>query len=76
MPRRPAYNEPLPDCEGPKLYPFRNQGVPIEFIRMISDNTPASSIGGGPHAHIFEVSILSRTYALKIVRNDIRSNST
>lgn len=65
--RLPLYNEPLPECDGPKLHPFPHKSPAIEFIRMISDNTPPSVPGGGPHAHVFKVVILSQTYALKIV---------
>ena len=64
MPRIPNYNKPLPDCEGPKLHPFKDCNAAIEFRRLLSDDD--SGIDG--HAHVFEVSIRSNVYALKVVR--------
>ena len=63
MPRVPNYNKPLPGCEGPKLRPFKHRKAAVEFKRFLSDDD--SGIGG--HAHVFEVSIRSNTYALKVV---------
>ena len=56
------YNEPLPSCEGPKLPPFPIFKAPIKFKSLVSD--PKSE----GHGHVFQVSIGSQVYALKIVR--------
>ena len=66
MPRLPTYNEPLPTCHGPKLLPFENQSAAIKFIRVLSDQRPRDSSSEG-RSYVFEVSILSKTYALKVV---------
>ncbi|KAL9039124.1 MAG: hypothetical protein Q9214_005004 [Letrouitia sp. 1 TL-2023] len=58
----PKYNVPLPWCQGPKLSRFPNRKAAIQFIRLLSD--PDSE---GP-AHVFEVEIASRSYALKVFK--------
>ncbi len=58
----PHYTEPLPQCEGPKLRPFKDHHRAIKFLRLLSD------IKSEGHAHVFEVSIGSKKYALKVVR--------
>ncbi|KAL9128407.1 MAG: hypothetical protein Q9217_002898 [Psora testacea] len=67
MPRWPLYDEPLPKCKGPKLHPFQDRTAVIDFVRLISDQGPSDTSEGG-HAHVFEVSILSKTYALKMFK--------
>lgn len=57
----------LPECNGPKLQPFENPKTTIEFKDLISEKDLTDSSAGG-HAHVFKVSIQSKTYALKIVR--------
>ena len=56
------YNKPLPDCEGPKLPLFHHAKAPIRFRRLVSD------LESEGHGHVFEVSINSKVYALKVVR--------
>lgn len=58
----PSYEEPLPECDGPKLRPFPGRHGHIKFIRLISEEIQYSD------AHVFEVEIDSKIYALKIVR--------
>jgi len=59
----------LPKCNGPKLQPFQNPNTTIEFKDLISKSDLTDSFAGlGGHAHVFEISIQSKTYALKIVR--------
>jgi len=53
--------EPLPQCEGPKLHPFHDHVASIDFKHLLSD--PATTA----QSHVFEVSITSKPYALKIV---------
>ena len=69
MPSVPSYDQPLPLCEGPKLQPFRKGKADITFKRLLRNDqgSPDSSDEGG-RAHVFEVSIDSKTYALKVVR--------
>ena len=57
-----ASNSPLPQCEGPKLHAFHDPKAEITFHRLLSDN---DSEGG--HAHVFEATIGSTAYALKMV---------
>ena len=57
----PQYDQPLPTCEGPKLNPFHELRAIVKFKRLLSDNT-------GGHAHVFEASIGSSSFAIKIVR--------
>ena len=59
---KPQYTEPLPQCEGPKLKPFHDLKAPVVFDRLISDINAE-----GNCAHVFEVSIGSMKYALKVV---------
>lgn len=66
--RLPRYDEPLPQCKGPKLAPFQDRSAAINILRLISENDPEDTSGGG-HAHVFEASINSKTYALKVVRS-------
>lgn len=64
MPRRKVFTDiALPECDGPKLLPFKDRGSAIEFRRLLSDGES----GSGGHAHVFEVSINSTVYALKVV---------
>ena len=51
-------NVPLPQCEGPKLDPFPDSKSTITFRRLI---------GSGGHAYVFEATIDSTAYALKLV---------
>ena len=59
----PPYGKPLPTCEGPKLNPFHDLKAIVKLKRLISDNDSES------HAHVFEASIGSSSYAIKIVRS-------
>ena len=52
----------LPDCKGPKLNRFVRTESPIEFVRLLSGND-------GVHSHVFQVTIDSKQYALKLVRS-------
>lgn len=52
---------PQPRCEGPKFHPFPNRRATINVIKRLDD--PA--IQG--EAHVFEVSIARKPYALKVV---------
>ena len=65
MSRTPDFDKPLPDCEGPKLHPFKHRKAAIKFHRLLSD-TDMPQAGGD--SHVFEVSIRSKVYALKVVR--------
>ena len=58
----PQYDEPLPTCEGPKLNPFHDLKAIVKFKRLLSDKD------AGGHAHVFEASIGSSSFAVKIVR--------
>lgn len=58
----PQYNEPLPQCEGPKLGPFHNPKPAVIFRRLLSDKDAEG------HAHVFEAAIESTAYAVKMVR--------
>ena len=58
----PQYNEPLPSCEGPKLNPFHELKAIVKFEKLLSDKH------GEGQAHVFEASIGSSTFAIKIVR--------
>ncbi len=62
MSRFPNYCEPLFQCEGPKLHPFCDRESTIGFVRLLSNG------GSEGHSHVFEVSIGSKAYALKMVR--------
>ncbi len=57
----PQYNQPLPQCEGPKLRPFDDPEPAVTFRRLLSDDDLDA------HAYVFEVSIKSTVYALKMV---------
>jgi hypothetical protein len=57
----------LPECNGPKLKAFEDPKATVDFRELISESDLADSSAGG-HAHVFEVSIQTKTYALKIVR--------
>ncbi|KAK4145150.1 uncharacterized protein C8A04DRAFT_36070 [Dichotomopilus funicola] len=51
---------PLPQCDGPKLNPFKFDGNPsIEFLDYL---------GEGLHAHVFKVRMDNQIYALKLFR--------
>ena len=56
------YTKPLPQCDGPKLKPFHDPKATLLFHRLISDKDAE-----GNCAHVFEVSIGSTKYALKVV---------
>lgn len=56
-------NDPLPDCEGPKLGKFQHCTAAIQFVGLLSAETP------GVDGHVFEVIIESKHYALKMVRD-------
>ena len=56
------YDEPLPTCEGPKLNPFHDLKAIVKFERLLSDKDAEGQ------AHVFEASIGSSTFAIKIVR--------
>ena len=56
-----SFQKMLPQCEGPKLHPFSNRNVDVQFIRLLSNNVQ------GGHSHVFEVVINSCRYALKVV---------
>ncbi len=69
MPSIPSYDQPLPLCEGPKLHPFPKGKVDITFKRLLqNDQDSSDSSYEEGRAHVFEVSIDSKTYALKVVR--------
>ena len=57
----PEYDQPLPICEGPKLNPFHDLKAIVKLKRLLSDNAEG-------HAHVFEASIGSKSFAIKIVR--------
>ena len=63
MPSTPSYNQALPRCEGPKLRPFPRRKAAVQITALLSD------LDSDGHAHVFEASIGSRTYALKVVRD-------
>ncbi|KAL9577430.1 MAG: hypothetical protein Q9212_006368 [Teloschistes hypoglaucus] len=56
------YKSLLPPCKGPKLHPFPDRYAPIEFERMLSD--PEAAL-----AHVFEVTIGGKPYALKVFKH-------
>ena len=51
----------LPQCEGPKLQPFPDPKPVVKFHRLLSDKDADG------HARVFEASINSTAYAVKIV---------
>jgi hypothetical protein len=55
------FSKPLPECEGPKLVPFKDRKANVDFVRLLSDNEQNGQ------SHVFEVSIKGKAYALKIV---------
>lgn len=64
----------LPQADGPRLEAFPQQKSPVEFVRILRASefhafNESDSTSGEPHAHVFEVSIASKKYALKIVRS-------
>lgn len=69
MPVVPNYGKPLPQSEGPKLHPFHDCKSAIKFVRLLSD------VESKGHAHVFEISIGSKAYALKMVRSQVLVNS-
>ena len=58
----PNDRKPLPQYEGPKLHPFRDTKSDVKSVRLLSD------VDSGGHAHVFEVSIGCKAYALKILK--------
>jgi hypothetical protein len=54
-------SKPLPECEGPRLAPFKDRKIKIDFVQLLSDNEQNGQ------SHVFEVSIKGKAYALKIV---------
>ncbi|KAL9613432.1 MAG: hypothetical protein Q9167_002030 [Letrouitia subvulpina] len=61
----PNYDEPLPRCQGPKLYPFKDRGSDISFVRLLSSNDNTDETG---RSYVFEVIISSQTFALKVFK--------
>lgn len=60
---RPRDNEALlPPIAGPKLHRFVDSDAEVKFVQLLTD--PESD----PNTHVFEVTIATKTYALKIVR--------
>lgn len=57
----PNSNKALPRCEGPKLHPFHDRKAVVTFLRLLSE------VDAEGHAHVFEVLIGSKHYALKVV---------
>lgn len=57
----PQYSEPLPHCEDPKLRPFHDSEPSVTFHRLLSDKDADG------HAHVFEATIESTLYAVKMV---------
>ena len=55
------FNKALPRCEGPKLNPFHDRKAVVTFLRLLSE------VDSKGHANVFEVSIGSEYYALKVV---------
>ncbi len=55
---------PLPSCEGPKLGKFKYGSAAIQFIDLLSAETPGSD------GHVFEVVIKSKHYALKMASDE------
>lgn len=55
------YDGLLPQCEGPKLHPFARSTATLEFKRLLSDPNSEGQ------AHVFEASIGSTGYAIKVV---------
>lgn len=65
--RYPSYDTPLPLCEGPKLQPYHNAMAVVKFRRLLStSDTEATS-------YVFEVSIDSELFALKMVSYSVTS---
>lgn len=58
----PQYGKPLPTCEGPKLKPFHDLKAIVKLKRLLSDNDTDG------HAHVFEASIGSSSFAIKIFK--------
>jgi Kinetochore Sim4 complex subunit FTA2 len=80
MPRRrslpPVYrNQPLPECQGPKLAPFRYRHAPIKFISRLGVSNDEGSESNvallGAHGFVFKVSVKSKFYALKLVSSPL-----
>lgn len=65
MSRCLSSKELLPQCKGPKLHPFPHRHAKINFVRLISDPEAEGQ------SHVFEVSINSESYALKVVSNSV-----
>ena len=63
MSKLPKYTEPLPLCEGPKLHRFRKLKAGLVTINRL-----LSEVDSEGHAHVFEATIGSATYAIKMVR--------
>ncbi|KAL8937606.1 MAG: hypothetical protein Q9216_004346 [Gyalolechia sp. 2 TL-2023] len=53
----------LPPIEGPKLHQFADFDADIEFVQLLTDPESDTS------AHVFEVIIAARSYALKIFKH-------
>lgn len=62
---RDQYDEPLPQCEGPKLRPFAKSTATLKFKRLLRD------LYSEGQAHVFEASIGSTAYAIKVVCKNI-----
>ncbi|KAK0512431.1 hypothetical protein JMJ35_005559 [Cladonia borealis] len=59
--RIPQYDKPLPTCEGPKLKPFHDLKAIVKLKRLLSNNAEG-------HAHVFEATIGSKSFAIKIFK--------
>ena len=59
---KPAVNSDqlLPTCEGPKLGRFEHSNSTVQFVALLSAETP------GEDGQVFEVIINSKHYALKM----------
>ena len=66
MSESPDYTGPLPQCEGPQLHPFDEHKGTVKFLRLISD------LNSEGHAHVFEVSMGRKKYALKLVSKSLQ----
>ena len=64
------YKQPLPQCEGPKLRPFAKSTASLKFKRLLSD------LNSEGQAHVFEASIGSTAYAVKVVCRNISDLAT
>ena len=66
MLRSSRYDKLLSRCDDLKLHSFQNDTAAINFVRLISDNSLVDT-SEDDHAHVLEICILFRTYALKMI---------